>query len=183
MSWQISSIEQWCQGRNAWVRLPLLLGFAYIFVRHLGDSQYTSILGPLNLGIHECGHLLATPIGGFFATAAGTLAQLLAPVYGMFNFLRQRDLFSVVLCFGWLATNLFNISTYAADARRMALPLVSPFAGQPYHDWNRMLTQLGWLKFDGVIGAGFWLAGIAAMGICLSGGVWMLWLMLTGGDG
>ena len=35
-------------------------------------------------------------------------------------FWKQRDLFAIAVAFAWLGTNLFEVATYAADARTMA---------------------------------------------------------------
>lgn len=47
------------------------------------------------------------------------------------------------------------MAAYIADARAMDLPLVSPFAGDEIiHDWNWLLSEMGWLAHDQGI-AGF----------------------------
>ena len=82
---------EWCQGKNWLVRLPLLLFFVYVLIRHLSDPLYASILGPLNLGIHELGHLVFGFMGQFLGVAGGTLLQLIIPVFAVYNFYRQSD--------------------------------------------------------------------------------------------
>ena len=95
----------WCKGRNWIWRLPFLIWFSYVLIRHLGDPMYNSILGGLNLGIHEFGHLVTGPLGTFICVSGGTIFQILIPLLSVYNFLRQRDYFSASLCFGWLSTN------------------------------------------------------------------------------
>ena len=171
-------IVSWCSGKNWFWRLPLLLYFAYVFVRHISDPMYSSVLGGINLGIHELGHFVFGFLGEFMAVAGGTLLQILIPVFGMVNFMRQEDYFSLALCFGWLSTNFFEISRYASDARSISLPLVSPFGGDTViHDWEYMLDKLHILQYDIIVGNGFKILAAFMMLICLIFGVLQLWLM------
>jgi len=159
------------------VRLPLLLWFAWILRGHLRDPLYTSLFGGLNLGIHELGHFVFQPLGEFPGVAGGTLLQCLAPIVAMVMFRRQGDWFAIAVAWCWLGTNLFNVATYAADARAQALPLVSPVSGDPLHDWALMLGRLGLLEHDLAIGAALRFAGAATMLVGLAGGAWLLWRM------
>lgn len=172
--------RDWCRGKTWWVRAPLLIWFVYILIRHVSDPMYSSILGALNLGIHELGHVVFGFLGQTMSVAGGTLLQLLIPVFGMFNFYRQQDFFSIALCFGWLSTNFFSIATYAADARRLELPLVTPFGGgDAVHDWEYLLSRWNILQYDTVI-AGICRAGaILSMVVCFVLGGWLLWTMAT----
>lgn len=173
-------IVQWCQGRNGFVRLPLLIWFICVLIRHLRDPHYQSLLGAINLGIHELGHMVFSFGGEFLTIAGGTVLQCLVPLYGVYNFLKQKDYFASALCFGWLSTNFFNVATYAGDAQAMALPLVTPFGLTPSiaHDWNYLLTQMGLLAFDGWVAFFFRFLGVLSMGICLFAGGWMVALMM-----
>ena len=105
--------------------------------------------------------------------------QLALPMFGVFNFYRQNDFFSIALCFGWLASSLFDAATYIADARTMELPLVAPFGGGDgiMHDWNYLLSHMGLLQLDTVIGFLTRCAATVAMCACLAGGAWLLWQM------
>jgi hypothetical protein len=175
----VSEAREWCTGRNWLWRLPILVWFGYIFVRHMFDSAYGSILGWLNLGIHELGHVIMGPFGLFWSVPAGTLAQLGACIFGMFNFYRQEDYFSIALCFGWLATSFFDVARYSGDARSMVLPLVSLFGSEnTYHDWNYMLSGLNLLQFDTVIALFMKACAGISMCVCLVAGSWMLWQMM-----
>jgi hypothetical protein len=104
----------------------------------------------------------------------GTLAQVAAPLAGVWMFLRQRDYFAVSFALAWLGTNLFEIAAYAGDARARALPLVSPFAGEPLHDWHFLLSKAGLLGWDGAIAFVLRLGGVAAFIAFLVGGTWLL---------
>lgn len=166
-----NDFDDWCAEHSGWLRLPFIALFSYLFIRHVADPNYSGVLGGLNLGIHEAGHLLFTPLGEFWHFLGGTLFQLFVPVYGMFNFLYLRDYFSILLCFGWLSTNLFNVATYAADARAQQLPLVTPFGGYARHDWNYLLSHAGLLEYDVYIAGFIRVLAWISMAVCLAGGL------------
>lgn len=169
----------WCKGKNWMVRLPFLLWFVYVLVRHLLDPMYASILGPLNLGIHELGHIIFGFMGQFLGVAGGTIFQLFVPIFAVFNFSRQNDFFSIALSFGWLSTNLFSVATYVADARALELPLVSPFAGDSVvHDWEYLLSTMNVLEYDMVIGSIFRVLAVISMLVCFIAGAWLLLRMI-----
>lgn len=171
--------KAWSAGKAWWWRLPLLLWFGYILVLHIKDPRYTSILGSLNLGIHELGHLLFGWAGQTASLLGGTFTQLAAPFLGIWNFLRQDDYFACSLCLGWLSTNLFNVSGYIADARTMELPLVAPFGvASVIHDWNFLLEKFGLLSYDHAIAGAVWFLAILSMLGCLIAGGWLLWQMV-----
>ena len=169
---------EWCRGRNWWVRLPLLLFFVYVLARHLSDPLYTSILSPLNLGIHELGHLIFSFTGEVLMVVGGTLLQLTIPILAIFNFRRQNDFFAMALSFGWLSTNLFSVATYVADSRKLELPLVTLFGGDNViHDWEYLLFKMNLLVYDQLIAGIFRAFGVISMLICFLAGVWLLWQM------
>ncbi|MDQ7778245.1 MAG: hypothetical protein RDV41_00855 [Planctomycetota bacterium] len=170
-------IDRWCRGRLWLVRLPLLAWFAYILVRSLADSEYTSLFSSLNLGIHELGHFVFELLGEFIGMAGGTVAQCLAPIISVAMFYRQRDFFAIAVCFGWLSTNLFDVAIYASDARAQSLQLLSPFGRPVQHDWHYLLGKLGLLSADTTIGFLLRAAATLSMLVCLVGGTWVLWLM------
>lgn len=179
----VAEARGWCRGRLWQGRVLLLAWFAYMLVHHLRDDEYTSLIGALNLGIHELGHLVTRPFGEWISIAGGTLVQCLVPVGSMFMFYRQRDFFAIAVAWGWLATNLFNVATYMADARSMALPLVSVGGGEAYHDWNYLLDSCGLLRFDKKLA--FLVRGAATLSmlVCLVGGGWLVaWMLHTSGE-
>jgi len=169
---------EWCRGRNGWWRLSVLGWLGYLLIRHWGDPRYQSLIHPLNFGIHEMGHFLFMPLGQFIGIAGGTLLQLLAPLAAMVMFLKQRDYFAFAFAWGWLGTNLFDVATYAGDARALQLPLAAPWA-VTFHDWNFMLTRLGLLPHDQTVAAAFRLAATVSFAVALVAGGWLVWQMFT----
>lgn len=176
--------EGWCRGR-AWLpRAPLALWFAWILARHLLDAEYVSLFGPLNLGIHELGHMAFGIFGEFLGIAGGTILQLAIPLGSFWMFRRQGDFFAISASFAWLGTNLLYVGVYAADAREMALPLVSVGDADEgvEHDWNYLLRTLGLLPLDGALGALFRALGLLSLAASLALGAWILRRMARSRD-
>jgi hypothetical protein len=175
-----TAVEDWCTGR-AWApRAPLVLWLAWIGAHHVLDSDYTSLFGALDLGIHEAGHLLFGVFGGDFLTVAGgTLLQCAAPILAALMFVRQPDYFAAAFCGGWLSMNLYNVATYMADARELDLPLVTVGGGDSEvgHDWNYMLAALHLLDFDTTLAAFLRLLAFSLMWGAVATQGWMLWRM------
>jgi hypothetical protein len=172
-------VLKWCGEHRMWyVRLPFLLWFAYMLVNHLADPMYTSLFGGINLGIHELGHFVFMPFGEFLHAAGGTILQCAAPVIVMAGFYRMRDYFAITICFGWLSTNFFSVATYVADARALALPLVTPGGGPAKHDWNYLLGRMGMLHRDLTFAFMLRVAAVISMIICFIGGGYILYRMI-----
>lgn len=169
--------KEWAFGRSWHLRLLLWLYLFYIFIRHTINPDYTSIFAPLNLCFHELGHLVFALFGNFICTLGGSFLQCLIPVIGIIMFYHQRDFFAISVALVWLATNFYNVATYIADARAMALPLVTLFGitGDVVHDWNYILEKLGLLQFDTTIA---FLVRILGFSLMLTGVVYGGWLIL-----
>lgn len=165
-----------------WIwRLPLLLWFAYLLWGRLDHPMHGSWWWySLDLGIHELGHYVFRPLGRFMGVLGGSLLQCLVPFLAMMMFLRQRDFFAIAICFGWLSENLFDVATYAADARAQRLALITPGGNQGHaitHDWHYLLGVTGLLRYDTAVAGFLRASAVASTGICLAGGSWLLWLM------
>lgn len=179
----IADLRDWCKGRSWLVRLPVWLYLADVGARQFSDPVgYASLFAGINLGIHEGGHILFRPFGDFLHIAGGTLAQLSAPIISLVILWWQRDYFGITFCLGWLSTNLIGVGVYMADARAMALPLVTAEGGDSEspvitHDWNYLFGQLGLLNDDTTIGLLTRGLGSATMVIALAGGAWIFWEM------
>ncbi len=185
----IQALDEWCKGRSWIPRAALLAWFGYIGLRHLLNPMYASIFKGLNLGIHEGGHLLFAIFGNQFLTVAGgTLLQLAVPLIGVVIFVRQRDYFAICFAAVWLATNLYDIAIYLADARALALPLVTVghSSGPVIHDWNYMLFHMGLINQDTMIASGLRAGGFLALWSAVAAGTWMCCRMIhharTGGS-
>lgn len=175
----------WANGKYWWWRLPILAWFFYVLVINIRDSSFAlqrlrDPLTALDLGIHELGHILFQPMGQFMAIAGGSLFQILFPLLWFIGFLQKKWYFAACMCWCWLGMNLFDVATYAADARARLLPLATGLAGlyeqgsdETYdraHDWYQMLSRVGRLDMDLTIARGLRVAGMTVFIVGLTAG-------------
>ena len=88
--------------------------------------------------------------GRFITVLGGRLFQCLVPIICAVAFVRQKNLFASALCAWWAGENLLDLAPYIADARALQLALLGGHTGAEVegHDWEYILTQLGWLHRD-----------------------------------
>lgn len=111
------------------------------------DPMQGSFLDNVDLPIHEFGHLLFRPLGEFMMIAGGSIFQVIFPLVFVGYFLWQRSFYSAAIVGLWVGQSILNVWVYASDAVVMQLMLTSGMTGSEggFHDWNYMLTELGWL--------------------------------------
>lgn len=176
----VESAAAWASGRNWIVRVPVLVWLAYVGVRQFGDAEYCSVIGALNLGIHEAGHFVFASLGPFLHSAGGTILQLAAPVAAAVMFLRQPDWFAATFCLGWLSTNLHGVGTYMADAEDMRLQLVTVGSAESVsHDWRFLFERMDLLHRCEAIGAATHGLAHVAMLASIASGAWLVWKMAS----
>jgi hypothetical protein len=125
------------------------------------NTPESGMLDRVNLVIHEAGHLLFGWFGEFVMVIGGTVGQLFVPIAFTVYFFIQREFYSSSVSLFWTGQNFFSISVYMKDAQAMALPLVSVGGGEDtIHDWNYILSKIGLLRWDQVIGTIAYLTGI-----------------------
>ena len=117
------------------------------------ETNYTgeSFLHLINLPFHEAGHLIFMPFGRFMTILGGSLGQILMPLVCFGTFLvKTRDPFGGSVALWWTAENFMDVAPYINDARAMDLILLGGFTGKEVdaHDWNNLLSMLGWLQYD-----------------------------------
>ena len=82
----------------------------------------------------------------------GSLLQVLVPLMCMVAFLtRHLDTFAASVTLWWAGQNLTDVAPYINDARAQQLILLGGVTGRDrpgYHDWNNILSQLGYLHYD-----------------------------------
>ena len=138
-------------GRVAVFLLMLWWGRAFIFTPL--ETNYTgeSFLHLINLPFHEAGHLVFIPLGRFMTILGGSLGQILMPLICLGTFvIKTRDPFGASVTLWWTAESFMDIAPYINDARDMDLMLLGGVTGKETdgHDWNNILTMLGWLEYD-----------------------------------
>ena len=146
----------------------LLFGWV-AFVRGSG----VPLLGLVDLGFHELGHLLTYPFPEVVTAMMGSIAQVAVPlgVALYFLFLRREQL-GAALCLAWAATSAQNVSVYIADAPSQMLPLL----GDGEHDWAFVLG-----RFDAIDSAAAIAAFVNGFGMVLlfAGFALCVWSLLV----
>lgn len=135
-----------------------------------------SILHLPNLVFHEAGHVIFRIFGRFMGVLGGSLMQLLVPLALAVAFLRRHDRFGAAVCVWWAGQNLVDLAPYIADARRLRLTLLGGRTGAEVegHDWEYLLTEMGWLHLDAAIGAAAGRAGLIVMAAAIAWGLWLV---------
>jgi hypothetical protein len=118
-------------------RLLLAAALFFFYLRWFRSDNYFSALDHINLAFHEAGHIFLGLFGRFLMTLGGSLFQLLIPAVCAVHLWRRESRLGAQLCVFWFGENLLNISIYAGDAIKQALPLV----GGGVHDWTYLLTE------------------------------------------
>ena len=149
------SPAEWAAGKSWFPRAVIMAWIAWTAAQVIRDAEgFTTILGGVNFGIHEFGHIAFGAFPTFLAVLGGSLMQLLVPLgAGVALFITQRDWFALSFCGAWLAMALGDVAHYIADSRALQMDLVSlgeddgssDFTG---HDWNYLLGKMGHLGDD-----------------------------------
>jgi hypothetical protein len=131
----------------------------------MSAENVSAILHLPNLVFHEAGHVLFSLFGRFMTVLGGSLLQFLVPIVLAVAFLRQKTPFGAIVCAWWAGENLVDVAPYIADARALELVLLGGRTGAEVegHDWEYLLTQLGWLHLDRTLGLAVHRAGLAMM--------------------
>jgi len=148
------------------------LAFYAIFLVYVFESDGGFlIIDYANLVVHEGGHLLFGWFGPTLGIWGGTLLQWMVPALLAIYFYTQRRMQGFVFSLFFFFENWLYTATYMADARAMALPLVT--VGDPdyvEHDWNTIFSSLGVLQHDLQIAACIRFFGRCGMLGCV---IWM----------
>jgi hypothetical protein len=162
-----------------WLLLALLAWWSITFVTHPldGDRVAASFLHLINLPFHEAGHVLFAPFGSFMMSLGGSLMQVLVPVICAVSFVQRDDSYAACVCGWWAGQSVIDLAPYIADARALQLVLLGGFTGQEVegHDWEAILTALGWLRFDRTLGYAAHVIGSGTMIAALGGAAWTTW--------
>ena len=128
------------------------------------------LLGLVDLGFHELGHLLTYPLPDVVTAAMGSVTQVAVPLglAAYFAFVRP-DALGTALCLAWAGTSARDVAVYVADAPFQRLPLIG---GE--HDWAFVLGRLHALDAAGTIAAAIRIAGTILVAAGLARCVWGL---------
>lgn len=147
------------------------LAFYALYLIHAMRVVDFTFVYPVEVILHEAGHLFFSYMGQTMMLWGGTIFQLLVPALLALSFAWRGQTTGVAFCSFFFFESLLNISVYIADAREMDLPLITvgdaSGDGVP-HDWWNILTQLGLLQYDtriaSVVRAVGWLGMLATLG-------------------
>ena len=160
--------------RVAWLARAILLAglavWSWQFARvPMGVAVMDSWLHLPNLVFHEAGHVLFAFFGRFLTVLGGSLFQFALPLALAGVFLKQHDQFGAAVCTWWAGQNLLDLAPYIADARALQLVLLGGRTGAEVegHDWEYLLGQLGWLRFDRTLGLAAHRLGLLIMAAAL----------------
>lgn len=148
------------------VGLVVLCWWTLSFARlGVNEEAAASVLHLPDLVFHEAGHVVFGLFGRFMTVLGGSLFQVLVPIICAIALLRQRQAYGAAVCAWWAGQNLVDVAPYIADARALQLVLLGGHTGAEVegHDWEFILTQLGWLHLDRTLGLAAFRIGIAIM--------------------
>ena len=158
----------------------LLVVWGMKFIMTTVETNYVGehFMHNINLPFHEAGHLIFIPFGRFMTVLGGSLGQLLMPLICLGAFLYHENAFGASVALWWFAESLMDLGPYIADARAGELPLLGGVTGQDvedYHDWEVLLTQLGWMQYDVKLGHAAYSFGRVFMVLAFLWGAWLLY--------
>ena len=144
--------------------LCLVLGWV-AFIR----GSRVPVLGLVDLGFHELGHLVTYVLPDVLTALMGSVAQVAVPLgLAAYFAVHHRDPLGTGLCLAWAGTSARDVSVYVADAPFQALDLIGDT-----HDWAFVLGRWGLIDQAGAVaavvrtfGALLLLTGLA---LCLAG--------------
>jgi hypothetical protein len=158
-------------GRVALIAWLVFYALFLFYMARAGGGM--TLFDNVNLVVHEAGHALFGWFGMTIGIMGGTILQLLVPFLLCASFFWQRHTGGAAFCAFVFFENFLGISVYMADARAMALPLVT--VGDPdnvEHDWHYIFGHFGLLQHDTQIAAVVrvlgWLGMLATIG-------WLAW--------
>jgi hypothetical protein len=156
-------IEEW-QPTSQWALLGWICFFVLFLVYASSQHQQGLFIDNVNLVVHEGGHALFGWFGNMPGLLGGTALQLVVPLLLASYFFGQRQAAAFAFCLFFFFENFLPIATYMADARALALSLVT--IGDPEfitHDWHAIFSSVGLLEYDTKIATVVRFAGWAGM--------------------
>lgn len=128
-----------------------------------GAHAEVPLLDQFDLAMHETGHLVMGFMPRLVVFMAGSVAQVAFPIVMAAYFgLRRRDAAAAGFLLVWAGTSARDVSVYAGDAVRQALPLI----GGGEHDWANILGANGFDALQHTAGVA---RSIEIVGWCLVG--------------
>lgn len=165
-------------GRALFYMILLIWGFRLATSSIESNYVGETFLHLINLPFHEAGHVIFSPFGRFVQVLGGTLGQWLVTFIVLCAFLFRGNSFGASVGLWWLGESFMDIAPYMNDARAGQLILLGGVTGsevKDYHDWEVILTRLGWLRYDHLIARISFAIGVIMMLLALAWGGYILW--------
>jgi hypothetical protein len=91
---------------------------------------------------------------------------------------KNHEPFSASIMLWWAGQNLMDLAPYIGDARALQLVLLGGHTGAEVegHDWEAILSSLGWLKYDRTLATLSYGCGILLIVVALAWGGYVLYL-------
>ena len=163
-------------------RVAVYVGLVAWGVKFIVTPMETNYVGAsfmhnINLPFHETGHLIFMPFGRFMTVLGGSLGQLLMPLICLGAFLYHENAFGASVALWWFAESLMDLAPYINDARDLQLILLGGLTGQEVegHDWEFLLANLGWLKYDHALAHAAYRSGALLMVLTFLWGGYLLY--------
>lgn len=148
-----------------------MIGCAVIGYFPYVQQRRVPLLGGVDLGFHELGHMLTYVFPDVVTALMGSVFQVAIPIgLSVYFGLRRRDLLAAGLCLAWAGASAADVAVYIADAPYQRLSLIGGS-----HDWAYLLGPAAFGNLDGaaglakaveVVGAALIVAGTA---LCFRG--------------
>jgi hypothetical protein len=141
-------------GRTIVLLVMVIWGFRLMTSTIQSNYVGESFMHAINLPFHEAGHVFFSFFGRFIHYLGGTLGQWLVPFIVLCAFMRKGNRFGATVGLWWLGESFLDIAPYMNDARAGQLMLLGGVTGsevKDYHDWEVILTSLGWMRYDHLI--------------------------------
>jgi hypothetical protein len=180
---RVDDASAWAIGREPIWRIFILFYIAYAGIIHLIDPHAADVTLWLTICIHELGHAVTIYAPRAVCVAAGSVFQVLGPLYLVIEFFRQRDYFAVCVAGTWLSFSLYWMATYMSDAQAQVLPMINLNGDTSglQNDWNYMLGGMGILPMCTALS--IWVRYLATDILLASFalGCWLCFVMIRGG--
>jgi hypothetical protein len=156
----VSSVVWWARAVGLLILAWLTWRFGRVALARGGTIAFLDLP---NLIFHEAGHFVFAPFGRFMTVLGGSLLQIVIPLIVAGAFVRERQLFNACLCTWWAGQNMLDVAVYMADARSLSLVLLGGKTGAEVegHDWEYLLTALGVIHRDRLIG--WWMHSLGVL--------------------
>lgn len=137
-------------------KLVFAVAVAVYFFIYAIDPETNIIVNNSLLAFHEAGHIIFLFFGKVVGVMGGTLFQLLIPIAFVLYFCLKGAFYSAGIMGIFLGASLINVSVYVQDANIMNLELLNG----GIHDWNYLLSKVGFLEYALNIGSLVYWSGL-----------------------